>query len=212
MVSKILSLNIGHPAAMEWNGKSIVSSMLKQPTIGPLVVHQDKIEGNSFANPEFHGAIHSVLYAFGMKSALEFAKLLGLSKYEPGSTGETVTLDQLDEFAVSVGDKFRFGSVLAEVSFPRIPCGKVSFRMQHERGQKAMQECGRSGVYFRILEPGTITMNDEVKRVESAKDTLLISDVYRVIVKNEKPTPGLVALAKRNGALPEKIIEKWSRL
>jgi MOSC domain-containing protein YiiM len=156
MAHKILSLNIGHPAPMEWKGKSINSSMLKHPVPGPIVVHHDRIEGNSFAQPQFHGAIDNVLYAFGVTSALEFVKTLGLSTYAPGATGETVTLDQLDEFDVSVGDKFKFGNVIAEASYPRIPCGKVNFRMQHERGQKAMQECGRSGVYFRILQPGTI--------------------------------------------------------
>lgn len=210
MVHKILSLNIGHPAPMEWKGKSIVSSMKKFRVPGPIKVHSEYIEDNSFAQPEFHGAPHSVLYAYGMTSALEFTKLLGLDTYEPGMTGETVTLDQLDEFEVSVGDRFEFGSVLAEATYPRIPCGKVNFRMQHERGQKAMQECGRSGVYFRILRPGQIAMGDVVRRVERAQHTLLISDVYRIIVKAEKPSSEIVELAKKNGALPKRILEKWS--
>lgn len=210
MTPKILSLNIGHPAPMEWKGKSIVSSMKKHPVPGPLKVHTEYIEENTFAQPEFHGAPHSVLYAYGLKSALEFVKLLGLTEYEPGTTGETVTLDELDEFEVSVGDKFRFGRVLAEATYPRIPCGKVNFRMQHERGQKAMQECGRSGVYFRILEPGEIAMGDQVQRVERARHTLLISDVYRIIVKGEKPSPEITEIARKNGALPKRILEKWS--
>ncbi|MES2964238.1 MAG: MOSC domain-containing protein [Bdellovibrionota bacterium] len=207
---RILSLNIGDPEPMEWKGKTIVSSMRKHSVPGPLVVHVDSIVGNTFAQPEFHGAPHSVLYAFGLKSALEFTTALGLDSYEPGTTGETITLDELDEFEVSVGDRFRFGSVLAEVSYPRIPCGKVNFRMQHERGQKAMQECGRSGIYFRILEPGKIAITDKVQRVDRAKHTLLVSDVYRIIVKAEKPTPEIVELAKKNAALPKRILEKWS--
>ena len=210
MAYKILSLNIGHPAPMEWNGKSIVSSMKKESVPGPLVVHRDSIDGNTFAQPQFHGALHSVLYAFGMKSALEFAKVLGRATYEPGATGETLTLDELDEFDVSVGDIFRFGSVLAQATYPRIPCGKVNFRMQHERGQKAMQECGRSGVYFQILEPGKIALGDRGERVERAKETLLVSDVYRYIVKNETPPPEFVERAKRNGCLPKRQLEKWN--
>jgi MOSC domain-containing protein YiiM len=210
MSHKILSLNIGDPAPMDWNGKSVLSSMLKHPVPGPLIVHRDRIEGNTFANPKAHGAIDNVLYAFGMKSALEYAALLGLTNYEPGATGETVTLDDLDEFDISAGDKFQFGSVLAEATYPRIPCGKVNFRMQHERGQKAMQECGRSGVYFRILKSGKISKTDEVKRVERAKETLFISEIYRVVVTNEKPSHELVDLALKNAAMPKKIIEKWA--
>jgi MOSC domain-containing protein YiiM len=145
-----------------------------------------------------------------MKSALEFAKVLGLGEYAPGTTGETVTLDDLDEFDVSVGDVYKFGTVLCEASYPRIPCGKVNFRMQNERGQKAMQECGRSGVYFRILEPGKIAMGDEVRRVDQAQHRLLISDVYRLVVKGEKPSPDIVEIARKNGALPKRQLEKWS--
>ena len=196
---------------MSWNGTSIISSMHKHSVPGPVVVHMDRVEGNTFANPEFHGAIHSVLYAFGMTSALEFSEAIGLSSYIPGSTGETVTLDHLDEFTVSVGDKFRFGQVLAEATSPRIPCRKVNFRMQNERGQKAMQECGRSGIYFRILEAGQISITDRVELVERAKEPLLISDMYRAIVKNEIPSRDFIALAQRNGA-PAIFLKKWATL
>ena len=209
MESKILSLNIGHPAPMEWNGRTIVSSMLKHPVPGPITIHHDHIEENSFAQPIFHGTPDSVLYAYGLESALEFAKRLGLQEYLPGATGETVTLDRFDEFKISVGDVFKFGEVIAQATYPRIPCGKVSFRMQHELGQKAMQECGRSGVYFKILKPGKIHLTDRVTRFEKAEHELLISDVYKVIVNLAKPTRDLINRAKANGALPPKFIEKW---
>lgn len=195
---------------MEWNGKTIVSSMKKTSVAGPIVVHRDSIDGNTFAQPQFHGAPHSVLYAFGMKSALEFAKTLGRDSYEAGTTGETVTLDDLDETDVSVGDIYRFGSVLAQATYPRIPCGKVNFRMQHERGQKAMQDCGRSGVYFKILEPGKIALSDKVERVERAREMIPISEVYRYVVKNEKPPQDFIDKCVRSGCFPKRQIEKWT--
>ena len=209
MKSKVLSLNIGHPAPMEWQGRSVVSSMLKSPVAGPLVVHQDRIEGNTFSSPEFHGTIDSVLYAYGMKSIKSFMELLGGAPYSYGAVGETITLEDLDERTVSVGDIFRVGSVVAQATYPRIPCGKVNFRMQHPQGQKAMQQCGRSGIYFKILTPGQIALDDTMERSEEAKVRFSIWDFYQYVVTGTKPDAETMDRIRRNGSVPKKFIEKW---
>jgi MOSC domain-containing protein YiiM len=208
MKAKILSLNIGGPAPMEWEGKSVLSSMKKEPVAGPLVVHEDRIEGNSFASPNFHGTPDSVLYAYGMNSAKIFMKELGGGDYKAGATGETITLDELDEKEVSVGDIFRFGEVLAQATYPRIPCGKVNFRMHHAHGQQAMKDCGRSGVYFRILKTGKISLNDVVERTELANHRVSIFDLYEKIVKNEKFSGAMAEMARANGCIPERILAR----
>lgn len=207
--AKILSLNIGGPAEMKWGEKSLFSSMLKHPVPGPLVVRVDGIEGNSFSNPAAHGHADSILYIYGMKSAREFASALGLKDYIPGSTGETITVDDLDEKLISVGDKFEIGEVLAQATIPRIPCHKVNYRMQNENGQKAMQECGRSGVYFRILREGRIFAHDVVRLVEPAKWRFTEFDLYRKMVRGEGLSQDEMELALANGAFPEKNLQKW---
>lgn len=208
MKAKILSFNTGGPVTMEWEGKSVLSSMRKESVPGPLVVHEDRIEGNSFANPNYHGTPDSVLYAFGMSSAEIFMKELGGGEYKAGATGETISLDHLDETQVSVGDIFRFGEVLAQATYPRIPCGKVNFRMQHPRGQQAMKDCGRSGVYFKILRPGKISLGDAVERTEQAKHRVPISELYEKIVKGEKFSSAMAEAARANGCIPERILAK----
>lgn len=209
--AKILSLNIGTPAQIHWRGRQTLTSMRKQAVAGPLVVHPDHIEGNSFANPQSHGTMHSVLYAYGLASALEFAQGLGLDRYIPGSTGETLTLDDLDEDAVSVGDIFEIGEVIAQATFPRIPCGKVNFCMQHPDGQKAMIDCGRSGVYFRILKPGLIHATDLLRRTENSTYPFPIGRLYELITTGNSPTADELEMAKRNPAFLEKQIRKWEQ-
>lgn len=208
MQSQILSLNIGHPQTLEWNGKSIKTSMLKQPFAGPLVVGPTSIEGDSFANPNFHGTPESVLYIFGLKSANEYIHLLGREVYTPGALGENITVDDFDEKQISVGDVFKIGDVLAQATFPRIPCAKVNVRMEHELGMKLMQQSGRSGVYMRILKPGRISMKDAVVRVEQPKTTFLIADVYRKMVNNEVWDHSDFELMDRNGFFAKDITEK----
>lgn len=209
MQARILSLNIGGPEKMEWNGRSVVSSMRKSPIAGPLVVHEDRIEGNTFASPQLHGEIDSILYAFGMTSILKVMRLLGRDSYEPGALGETITLDEFDETQISVGDIFRFGEVLAQATFPRLPCGKVNIRMEHPEGQKLMQDSGMSGVYFRILKPGLIHSHDNVQRTELSPHRFSIAAIYAKMVRNEKPSPQELQLALENGAFPSRIISKW---
>lgn len=209
MKASILSLNIGDPAPMEWEGKSVVSSMHRHPVPGPLVVHKTHIEGNTFGAPQLHGLEHAVLYAYGMKSALEFVKRLGLQGYEPGAVGENLTVDDLDELEVSVGDIFEIGEVRAQAVYPRIPCGKVNYRMRHPEGQKAMQQCGRSGVYFRILSPGRIHATDTFRRVEKAAHRFPIGQLYLKMISGTQLTREEMELALRNGAFPQKALEKW---
>lgn len=210
MEIKILSLNCGVPELIEWEGRSVMTSMRRTPITGHLMVHRDYIEGNTFAAANLHGLEHSVLYVYGMKSAVAFVNRLEIDKYDPGAVGENVTVDDLDETQVSVGDIFRIGDVLAQAVYPRIPCGKVNLRMQNAHGQKAMQECGRSGVYFRILKPGMIERSDPFTLYESAQHRFLISDLYNKMVNGIQLTRVEMELALANGAFPKKAIEKWT--
>jgi len=212
MNAKILSLNVGLPEKMEWHGRSIVSSMKKTPVPGPLIVHRDHIEGDKFANPEFHGTIDSVVYLFGMPSLLEYVKLLGHTEYVPGALGENVTLSELDESEVSVGDVFRIGEVVVQATYPRIPCGKVNIRMEHEEGQKLMQRSGRSGVYCRVMTPGKIHVTDSLERIEKAAVHLPIAEIYKIVVSNQKPSEEQRQRAFANGALSATVLKKWRAL
>src|SRR5438874_1872249 len=110
MKTKILSLNVGGPAPIEWNGHRIISSMKKSP-VQELNVHLYNIDGDSFASPQHHGTPDSVLYVFGMKSILEYMNMLGRTTYQPGALGENVTVEDLDETKVSIGDVFQIGPV-----------------------------------------------------------------------------------------------------
>lgn len=207
--AEILSLNVGHPRPHEFNGRSVVSSMVKTPVPGPLHVDFSEISDNSFANPQFHGTPDSVVYAYGLKSAQSFVERLGRSSYDIGSTGETLTVDDLDETQVHVGDVFQAGETQLVATFPRIPCGKVSICLKHDDGQRAMQECLRSGVYFRVLKPGRISRGDRLERIRSSSVVLPISEVYRIVVQGLVPLPDQFARAEASGYFPTRMLDKW---
>jgi MOSC domain-containing protein YiiM len=206
--SKILSLNIAHPETIAWDGKSIESSMHKH-SVPHLDISMTHIEGDSFANTKHHGTPDAVLYAYGADAIADFMKRLGRTSFENGDLGENITLDVLDEGIVSVGDVFKIGGVIAQATFPRIPCSKINFRVQDPLGQKVMIDAGRSGVYFRILKPGRIVPTDAFRLFEAAKVRFTITEVYERMVGGMRVTPADVERVRANGAFPEQRIARW---
>jgi MOSC domain-containing protein YiiM len=207
--AQILSLNVGLPKTIEWNGKSIETSMKKEP-VSQLTVRELSIDGDKFSNPNFHGTPDAVLYAFGVDALDAYFSKLGLS-YVHGDLGENLTLDRLDEREVSVGDVFKIGEVFAQATFPRIPCAKINFRLGHELGQKTMIETKRSGVYFRILKPGVIKMSDSFERVEKSETPFSIYEVYERMVGGVKVSDADRERVKANGTFPLDRIVRWFR-
>ena len=210
MKAKILSLNVGQPQTLEWNGKKMKTSMIKTPQ-QELEVGELAIDGDSFVF-KGHGTPDKVLYAYGLKSVMQYMALFGRSSYDPGALGENVLLDDLDEKQVSVGDVFQFGEVRAQATFPRIPCSKLDFRMQHAKGRQSMVDLGLSGIYFRILKTGKIRLNDRVERIEEAKVRFSIANLCHKATHNIPLTSEERVRALENGAFPETMIEKWRAL
>jgi MOSC domain-containing protein YiiM len=210
MQSQIISLNVSHPVDVEWanNGKTktVRSSMHKKSFEGPLKVGLTNIEGDSF-DYKGHGTPDSVLYALALDSIKDYMARFN-RVYQPGDLGENITLDIFDEKNISVGDIFQIGEVQAQATFPRIPCGKVNFRMQNDQGQKLLIEHGRSGVYFRILRPGAIKQTDKVIRIKQSPVPISIFEVYHKVNAQHEWTDAECDLIEKNQAFPKDFLKK----
>lgn len=167
------------------------------------------IEGDEFASPQHHGTPDAVLYAYGDDALTDYFAWLGRESYAYGELGENLTLDTLDESQVSVGDVFKVGEVLCEATFPRIPCAKINFRLQHPLGQKTMIACGRSGIYFRILKPGVIRVTDAFERVQTAPVPFTIREIYDRMVGGVRVSDADRARVLANGKVPMERIRRW---
>ena len=210
MEANILSLNTGLPQKMVWQGKEAFSSMEKTPTGGKLIVNQENIDGDRFAEVGVHGTPDSVVYAFGMDAAQLYMDAIEGGDYLFGALGENLSLDFLNEDEVSVGDVFQVGDVKLQATFPRIPCAKVNIRMKHPRGQKALLDLGRSGVYFRVLQPGEIKQDDKFIRIKKADHFFSIGEVYKIHISRESWNKEHLDRARENGYFPEGLVEKYA--
>ena len=181
---------------------------MKKSPVSQLEVFETSITGDKFANTGHHGTPDAVLYAYGVDAMDDYFKRLARS-YSFGDLGENLTLDQLDERDVSVGDVFQIGEVVAQATFPRIPCVKICFRLEHPEGQKTMIQCKRSGIYFRILKPGTIHAGDTFEQIQKSETPFSIYEVYERMVGGVKVTDADRERVRKNGAFPLERIARW---
>lgn len=211
MKSKILSLSISKPEALQWNNKTISSSMNKR-SVDQLIVHEDRIEGDIFAETSIHGTADSILYIVSKTMGDQFFQKIGLGEYQKGAIGENILVDEFDESQVNVGDIFQIGEVQVQATFPRRPCSKVNFRFQNPEAMKAMLDLQRSGVYFRVLKPGVIRKTDEVVLAKKTDAPFSIRELYILFTKQRPATQDDYDRLSKNSGLPAKQLKKLSEM
>jgi MOSC domain-containing protein YiiM len=196
----------------------VVSSIVRTPFDGPLLVHELSIEGDSFENTKLHGIPDRVMYVLGLNSLRKYLNSLGLDigDYKYGTLGENITLDEFDPSKISVGDIYEFGegedAVIAQVTSPRFPCNRVNYALKSEDALPQLRACGGSGVYFRILIPGKIYGNSRVTLIERAKVHYSLVEFYDLVVNRASvPSEAEYKRIMDNGALPLQFVETFTK-
>lgn len=179
---KLLSIQVGRPKEVEWQGKSVLTGIFKSPVPGPVEVATLGLDGDGQADPRFHGGPDKAVYGFGDDAYGWFRKRLG-RELEPGIFGENLTFEKLDERTLCLGDELTLGSCRLQVSEPRFPCFKLGLRFGDPGILRIFIEGDRPGVYFRVLQEGEIRPGEELKVV--VKDPVGVSlwDLWDVKMK-----------------------------
>ncbi len=170
MTATLLSLNIGLPKIIgNWRGAAVLSGFDKQPVASDTVfVAKTGIRGDGQADLENHGGVDKAVYAYPVRNWLwwETEKQL---LCRAGLFGENLTLGDLDETNVHIGDRFAWGGVVLEVCQPRAPCFKLAVYTGRADLPQAMTVSGRCGWYFRVVEEGTAPATGALTRIVRAE-------------------------------------------
>ena len=160
---KVVSVNVGSAELMKIGARTITTGIRKGPvergyagTLG--------LEGDVVANQQHHGGPDQALYLYSCEDYAWWAEELG-GIPAPGTFGENLTLSSFGAGEVRVGDRFRVGATLLEVTAPRIPCSTFATRMGEHDWVRRFAEARRPGLYVRVLEPGAIAAGDPVERL-----------------------------------------------
>jgi len=170
MSGRVLSVNVSLARSVRWDDAEVRTGIFKTPSPGPVPVGATGLEADEQADLRFHGGPHKAVYAYPDRHRRHWAAVLGLP-LEPGHFGENLTVEGLDEATVRIGDVFRVGTALLQVSEPRIPCFKLAKRMQAgPTFSTRFLASGRTGFYLRVLEPGRLQAGDVIELLDGTPE------------------------------------------
>lgn len=176
-MARLLSVNVGLPREITWRGKTVFTSVWKEPVQGRRLVRRLNIDGDAQGDLAGHGGEHRAVFVYQMDSYHYWQRELKRADFEFGQFGENFTVEGLADSEVCVGDRYRIGGALFEVTQPRVTCYRVGIRMDEPRMAALLVAHHRPGFYFRVLEEGEVGASDEIVKVAEGPERLTVAAV-----------------------------------
>src|SRR5215472_16731694 len=174
---RLLSVNVGLPRDVTWNGKTVRTAVWKFPVTGRRMVRKLDIDGDAQGDLAGHGGEHRAVFVYQMDSYHYWERCLGRTDFTFGQFGENFTVDGLLDADVCIGDRYRIGEALFEVTQPRVTCYRVGIRMNEPRMPSLLVAHHRPGFYFRVLQEGEVGRGDEIVKVGDGSERMTVSDI-----------------------------------
>ena len=192
---QLLSINTALPQDIAWQGKTVRTSIFKQPVAGPVRVLAEHLAGDGQADLRVHGGPDKAVYAYPQEHWAYWQNFLSAAHLVPGAFGENLTTTGLLESDVRVGDCFQVGTAVLRAIQPRRPCVKLGIRLGRPSVVREFEQAGRSGIYFRVQQPGVIEAGDAITLLEPSPHAVTIQDMVACLA------PGPHDLAKMRALL-----------
>ena len=178
---KLLSINVSLPKEVVHKGKPVRTGIFKEPVGKRVKVNALNIEGDGQADLMGHGGEFRAVYVYSFDNYAYWEDKLGRTDFKMGQFGENFTVEGLLDEEVHVGDVFRIGTALFEVTQPRVPCYKLAMKMGVEGFYNQILESGRLGFYFKVFEEGEVGAGDVIEKTKSDPVGLTITQVNRLM-------------------------------
>src|ERR1700723_510799 len=176
-MGRLLSVNVGLPRDVSWQGRTVHTGIWKAPVKGPCMVRRLNIDGDGQGDLAGHGGERRAVFVYQMDSYRYWQNHLGRSDFTYGQFGENFTVDGLSDREVCIGDRYRIGGALFEVTQPRVTCYRLGIRMNEPEMAALVVKHGRPGFYFRVLEEGEVEAGDEITRVVSGPERMSVAEI-----------------------------------
>jgi ferredoxin-NADP reductase/MOSC domain-containing protein YiiM/ferredoxin len=176
-MSRLLSVNVGLPRDVTWNGKTVRTSVWKSPVDGRRMVRRLNIQGDAQADLAGHGGEHRAVFVYQMDSYHYWERFLGRNDFTFGQFGENFTVEGLPDSEVCIGDRYRIGDAEFEVTQPRVTCYRVGIRMNEPRMAALLVEHHRPGFYFRVLQEGEVGAGDDIVKIAVGPESVTVADI-----------------------------------
>jgi MOSC domain-containing protein YiiM len=197
MTAHLLSIQTGRIAPLGPDG--VPSGILKRARDGAVSVGLLGLEGDEQADLSVHGGAEKAVYGYAASHGPDWARQFPDLDFTGGAMGENLTIADMTETDICVGDIHAIGSALLQVCQPRQPCFKFALRHANNRLPKAMVKSGHSGWYYRVLQTGAIRAGDSVALHERPNPDFLFTRLVEIVYHGKATASELTRMADMPG-------------
>jgi ferredoxin-NADP reductase/MOSC domain-containing protein YiiM len=173
---RLLSVNVGLPQDVAWEGRTVHTAVWKAPVAGRRLVRRLDVDGDAQGDLQGHGGEQRAVLVYQVESYRYWERELGRGPWGPGQFGENFTVEGLADDEVCIGDRYRIGGALFEVTQPRVTCFRVGVRMGEPRMPALLVAHHRPGFYLRVLQEGEVGAGDEIVRVARGPEEMTVAE------------------------------------
>ena len=181
LAGRLVSVNVGLPKDVSWQGKTVFTGVFKDPVKGVRRVGKLNVEGDGQGDLGGHGGEQRAVFVYQLESYRHWEQQLGRDDFVHGQFGENFTIEGLPDDEVWIGDRYRIGSAIFEVTQPRVTCYRVGIRMNDPRIPALLVSHHRPGFYFRVLQEGDVQAGDEIVKLASGPEQMTVAEVSALL-------------------------------
>jgi len=186
-MARLLSVNVGLPRDIEWNGRTVHTAIWKDPVRGRCRVGRLNLERDGQGDLAGHGGEQRAVFVYQIESYNYWQQQLKRTDFVHGQFGENFTVEGLPDDVVCIGDRYRIGDALFEVTQPRVTCYRVGIRMNEPRMPALLTSSGRPGFYLRVLQEGEVGADDEIVKAGEAVEQMTVAQVNALLYSSNHP-------------------------
>ena len=190
-MASVISVNVGRTRDVDWRGKKVTTAIWKEPVAGPVRVGRLGAEGDQQADLVCHGGEQRALFVYQIESYRYWQDFLGRDRFVMGQFGENLTVSGMADDQVCVGDRYRVGGTVLEISQPRVTCYKVGIRLNDERMPALLVKHRRPGFYFRVIQEGVVSAGDVIEKLADGPGRMSVADIDGLLYTSAHPVEKL---------------------
>ena len=197
---KLLSVNVGLPREIQWNGKVVRTAIWKSPVSGRVFARRLNLDGDGQGDLAGHGGEQRAVMVYQLEAYQYWERELGRKDFDYGQFGENFTVEGLPDDQVCIGDRYKIGTAVFEVTQPRVTCYRVGIRMNNPEMPSLLVSHHKPGFYFRVITEGEVGAGDDIQKIADGPDKITVAEIDSLLYL---PNPDLnrIAIAARVPAL-----------
>lgn len=183
---KIVSVNIGTKKSITWKGKTMTTGIFKLPVSEPIFLGNRGVQGDHINNLKVHGGLDKACYGYGENYYNYWKELYPDLEWTFGMLGENITIADVDESEIRIGDIYKVGAAVVQVSQPRQPCNTFAAKFGSTEVIKQFIDFEHPGIYFRVIQEGNVQNGDKFSLELRNQKALSVQEIFQLVYKKDE--------------------------